>query len=357
MEDMNVMSGSESAEPSVWGEPAQNGGYDQSAVLREARKHFSRLGITFLIGAIITYALQFIVGHLVGNFKPEWLFDADMNIVLSSVLMYGISMPVLIALIRVIPPVPPVKHKMKASSFIIAVIICFGVMYASNLIGRVITMIIGFLKGSNVNNTTVALVDSTNIWVLFVCTVICAPIIEEYVFRKLLIDRVLRYGQGAAVLLSGLMFGLFHGNLNQFAYTFPLGLLLAFLYVKTGKLKVTIAIHMIINFAGGVGVSLLLESVEKALPAGGSGVDAMAEQLLQNAYLIFVMLLFVICVIGAMIAGNVLLIVALAKKRFALEPGQVIIPKGKRFRTVILNVGMLLFIFYWVVKIIWQLFA
>ena len=56
--------------------------------------------------------------------------------------------------------------------------------------------------------------------VTFLYMVICAPILEEYIFRKLIVDRTVKYGQGVAVVLSGLMFGLFHGNLNQFAYAF-----------------------------------------------------------------------------------------------------------------------------------------
>ena len=66
---------------------------------------------------------------------------------------------------------------------------------------------------------------------------------------------------------------------------------------------------------------------------------------------------FDIFVYGMMIAGGVLLIVFLAKKRFTLAPGQVVIPKGKRFQTVILNVGMVLFCHFWIVMIIIQLIS
>ena len=42
-------------------------------------------------------------------------------------------------------------------------------------------------------------------------------------FRRLLVDRMVKYGEATAVLFSGLMFALFHGNLNQFVYAFTLG--------------------------------------------------------------------------------------------------------------------------------------
>jgi len=42
-----------------------------------------------------------------------------------------------------------------------------------------------------------------------------APVCEELIFRKMLVTRALKYGEGVAILLSGLVFGLFHGDLNQ----------------------------------------------------------------------------------------------------------------------------------------------
>ena len=45
-------------------------------------------------------------------------------------------------------------------------------------------------------------------------------------FRKLLIDRIVPFGQRVAVVVSGLAFGLFHGNFYQFFYAFSLGAVL-----------------------------------------------------------------------------------------------------------------------------------
>ena len=44
------------------------------------------------------------------------------------------------------------------------------------------------------------------------------------------------------------------------------------------------------------------------------------------------------------------------KRRFVLERGSVVIPKGKRFRTMIGNVGMGIYSIFWIVMIIVQLF-
>ena len=96
-------------------------------------------------------------------------------------------------------------------------------VFVSNLMGNAITTIIGILKGNEVNNGVVGVILEGNMLINFVSMVILAPIVEELVFRKLIIDRTAKYGQTVAIIASGLMFGLFHGNLNQFAYALVLG--------------------------------------------------------------------------------------------------------------------------------------
>ena len=68
-------------------------------------------------------------------------------------------------------------------------------MYLANLLGTLVTMILGIVKGSMVSNNLLQMVTSNNIWANVIVVGILAPIIEEYVFRKLLIDRTIKYGK------------------------------------------------------------------------------------------------------------------------------------------------------------------
>ena len=329
----------------------------QTNSLKPVRKHFSRMGLMFFLGTIAIYAVQYIVVWLVQALRPEWLADINISMALSMIPMYLVGMPILILLVKTVPAVKLEKRPMKAGHFVLAVIMTFAIMYVSNIIGNILTAIIGFMKGGAVENVAIDMISGLNLFWLFVYTVLCAPVMEEYIFRKLIVDRTARYGQGVAILLSGFMFGLFHGNLNQFAYAFTLGMFLAFLYVKTGKLKVTIAIHMIVNFMGGVASSLIMKllDLEEYLRIVESGdFTAMTEYVMENSLGILILLGFSVYVITVIIVGGIMIIVFLVKKRFALAPGEVIIPKGKRFRTVILNLGMSLFCLFWLVNIVRQ---
>lgn len=329
--------------------------------LKTTKKHFSRLGGMFILGTVIIYAVQMIPTYIVDAVKPEWLEDVNISLLLAVLPMYLVGMPALILLVKRIPAETVEKKDMKWWQFLLALFMCFGLVYSTNLLGNVFTMIISLLKGSAVQNAILDIATSISTILTILYMVICAPLMEEYVFRKLIVDRTVRYGEGTAVVVSGLMFGLFHGNLNQFVYAFALGCFLAFLYVKTGNLKITIAIHMLINFVGGVVSVKLLELIDlegyMEIMESGMDMEAMTAYLSENALGWSLYMLFVFFVFAMMLTALILFIVCFATKKFTLEQGQVVIPKGRRFNTVIVNAGMLIYCIFWIAMIVLQLFA
>ena len=182
--------------------------------------------------------------------------------------------------------------------------------------------------------------------------VILAPLIEEFIFRKTLIDRMRPYGEKLAVVTSAMMFGLFHGNLSQMFYAFSLGLVFGYVYLRTGKLRYTVGLHMLINLFGGVvSVELYkwassgLGALEKlgnldpsALMESGSVPDLSAA--LTPG--VIALGLYSAVLMSCAVAGLVLLIVRSRRVRF--EPVPLELPRDQQFKTVYLNVGMLLFV-------------
>lgn len=334
-------------------------GISQADELKAARKHFSRLGIRFLAGTLLIFAVQILALKIAERLVPELLSDMNVYLLVTMLPMYIIAIPALVLMVKGLPSQAPQSRHMKPGQFVLSVIMSFSLMYIANIVGNIITTVIGLIKGGTVQNTIAGVVTEANQLTILFIMVICAPVLEELVFRKLVVDRAVRYGQGTAVVLSGLMFGLFHGNLNQFMYATALGMFLAFLYVKTGKLKITIAIHMLINLMGSI-VSLQvlkLVNLEALVNLDTGDMRAMMEYLSENMLGFLLYMLYVLFVFGVMIAGFVLLIVFAAKKRFVFERGAVCIPKGKRFLTVILNLGMGLYCLFWIGRIIDQLIA
>lgn len=328
---------------------------------KEYKKDFSKLGIRYAIGAIIIQAAQAVAVLIVKELKPEWLWDINILLILSVVPMYLVGMPILIALVNRLPGKAPEKHKMTPGQFAVAFIMCYAVIYGSNLIGSIVIVIIGLLTGNAVNNSAAVEVASTaNMGLTFLYMVLIAPVLEEFVFRKLIVDKTLKYGQGVAIVMSGVMFGLFHGNLSQFVYATTMGMFLAFLYVKTGNLKITIGLHMIVNFIGAVVSVLVLKLIGfEELLESTQGLDLQEQMtVIMNHFMNhlagwMVYMLYAVVIFGMVIAGVIMLIVF--RKRFVLEPGEVALPKGKRFNTMFLNVGMILYCLIWIGIIIAQL--
>lgn len=321
--------------------------------LKETKRHFSKLGLMFLIGTALIYAVQIGASSIARAINPDLLSNTAYALLITMLPMYAIAIPLMALLIRTVPATQIKKKKMSAGQWILAFLICYGGVYASNYIGLLLTQIISIAKGSPVSNTILEVATSSNIWVNFFIMVICAPIAEELIFRKLLIDRTVKYGEATAVVFSGLMFGLFHGNLNQFVYAFVFGLLLGFIYVKTGNVRYTILLHMLINFFGSIlGVLLLNWLGDDFMNALNNTADIMTYAM-SNLSKIMVYFIYAFTILAIAIAGIILLIVN--AKKFYFQPGEITIPKGKRFSTTILNVGMGLYFLFWIIMIILQL--
>ena len=78
--------------------------------------------------------------------------------------------------------------------------------------------------------------------------VIMAPVIEELIFRGVIMHGLMRnYSKFTAVFASALMFALFHLNPWQFPATFILGLLLGLLMVRTRNIYLCILGHAFNN--------------------------------------------------------------------------------------------------------------
>ena len=98
------------------------------------------------------------------------------------------------------------------------------------------------------------------------------------------------------------------------------------------------------------GYNELMEAV-----ANGATEAEITALTMEHAAGMLVLGIFGITIFGMIIAGLILLIVN--RKKFVLSQGEVVLPKGKRFSTVILNLGMILFSVFWIIQIIMQLLA
>lgn len=83
--------------------------------------------------------------------------------------------------------------------------------------------------------------------IFMLCICVIAPLAEEYLFRDLLLKPLRRFHDLAAAVTSGLIFGLYHGNFDQFAYAALLGFFYAVIAVRTNSIRPTAILHVANN--------------------------------------------------------------------------------------------------------------
>jgi membrane protease YdiL (CAAX protease family) len=131
-----------------------------------------------------------------------------------------------------------------------------------------------FSLGDNAAQNTVLL--------LYVCLV--GPILEEILFRGLVLQSLRPWGDKLAIIVSGVLFGLMHMNLLQGIPVAVLGIFFAYVTVKSGSIIPTVILHILYNT-----IPMIFEVC---------GVET--NEALQTGYLIFY---------GVMILVGVILIV------------------------------------------------
>lgn len=118
----------------------------------------------------------------------------------------------------------------------------------------------------------VDIVQQAPAWVMYLSTLVVAPLAEELVFRGM-IYHSLKQGMPRAVaaLIVSAVFAALHGTAMWACYTFLLSLLLIWLLERTGSLWACIACHAAFNFVGQLPlVGILPDAVVVAVFAAGA---------------------------------------------------------------------------------------
>lgn len=222
-----------------------------------------RLGAAFFALIFLTIVGQLVISLIVELLIPEFAYSGYYSWILSIVPVYMLGLPVFLLILgKNTNKVDFEKKKMSFPMFLLSIVITIGVMTIGNIIGNTLMSIVSIIKRSDIANPIEEVVMNSNLLVTFICTVIIAPFGEEFIFRRLLIDRTRKYGDLAAILISAFLFAAFHMNFYQFFYAFLVGAVLAYVYIKTGRVLYTVGIHAFLNFLGGVVSTILLKNID-----------------------------------------------------------------------------------------------
>lgn len=107
------------------------------------------------------------------------------------------------------------------------------------------------VPSKNIFNTYMQNATIINTIVISIQVIIIGPIIEELIFRKILLGKLLEKFSNRpikAIVYSALIFGIVHLNIIQGVAAFGGGIILGLIYYYTKSIKATIFTHILNNF-------------------------------------------------------------------------------------------------------------
>lgn len=321
---------------------------------RRAKSIFSRFFLSLFIYTIVSNAVAIIAQVVViltgGEAAPSILESTWFVWGVNVLAMYVIAFPVLYFIVRGMRSVARTKRTMKVSEFLMLLLVGEAFMYVGNVVGTFLNGIFGAFMGGEIENSTSELIESSPIWVILIVAVILGPIVEELIFRKLMMDKFGIYGDRMAIVVSAIAFGIFHGNFYQLFYATLLGLVLGYIYAKTSNILYPILLHMIINLWGSLVPMLMMDHIVNVEKFYNEYFDAMLEggELAANLdiapYYVSILLfgLYSMIQMGMVVAG-IIIFFKKRKKIFVSDRCEVTIPKHRRAGVIMGNVGAILF--------------
>lgn len=314
----------------------------------QARKDFSRFGFSLLAIGGITVIMQLLLSLML-RLLPEDSAVFNLEIlfwIVNMGPMYLVAVPVGYLLMQKITVEPVQTQKLTVGRFLLLMLISMPLLYGGNLIGTLLSLL---LSGGSAQNALNDILTGKPLY-LIIFTVLLAPFLEEFIFRKQLVDRLGKYGEKTTIFFSGITFGLFHMNLFQFFYAFGLGVIFAYVYTRTRMLRYSVIMHMIINFMGAVIAPAIVRLSESILTVDPESIDQFSKALPA----MIITMLYSMTLIGLCIAGLVMLIIRW-KKRVILPASHELL-SGTVGKYVYRNPGMILFILFCLIMIVLALF-
>lgn len=184
--------------------------------------------------------------------KQHLSISNGLKTVIGLLVLYGVGLGLFAWITNKIPSQKLSKKKISCKTILLCLLLQFSAIW-------VLTILVNVSEILGIGNFSTD-INATSPYMLFML-LIFNPIIEEFVFRKMFADKLIKYGERFYILVSSFCFAIVHGvslGIPQIVYTFILGILWSYLMVKTGDLKLVIIMHALSNLFGSVVIQVFL---------------------------------------------------------------------------------------------------
>lgn len=165
----------------------------------------------------------------------------------------------------------PIKETLKINRINpLQIVIIIGIAIFVQPLAQIIGILSQFLSRDYVGSTMAniyAFPMITKLGIIALTPAIC----EELVFRGVVFSGYKNVNIIKASIMTGLFFGIFHLNLEQFFYAFAMGVLLTYLVYITNSIFASITLHFVFN-----GLQVVMQYMASAIVAK-SGTKAISS--------------------------------------------------------------------------------
>jgi len=123
----------------------------------------------------------------------------------------------------------------------------------------------------------------------FIATAIVPALVEEFACRGIVLGSLRKHGEGMAIFVSALLFGLMHANFEQIPFAFILGLVFGYITVRSGSIWIAVLLHFYNN-----AVSVIFSYASMAV----------SETIINIVYTLFLVLMLILGGISFAFAQN-----------------------------------------------------
>lgn len=159
----------------------------------------------------------------------------------------------------------------------------------------------------------------------FIATAIVPALVEEFACRGIVLGLLKKHGEGFAIITSSIVFGIMHGNFEQIPFAVMVGLILGYIYVKTGSIWISVAVHGANN-----AISVIFSYLENVMTVN-----------MQNLlYLVYLIISMMVAVFG------ILLFAKNSNENYGLEHRDDIITTRQKYTWFFTSWAIILFIVF-----------
>lgn len=120
----------------------------------------------------------------------------------------------------------------------------------------------------------------------FIAVAIVPALVEEFACRGVVLGLLKKHGEAFAIVTSAIVFGIMHGNFEQIPFATLVGLILGYIYVKTGTIWIGVAVHFVNN-----AISVIFSYLEMSV----------SSNMLNLLYLVYLITALLAAIVGVLL--------------------------------------------------------